>query len=84
MTRRLIKTALALGLVLAAVVIVISPFVDLPPTVQNTKIHIALAFLTASILLVFQFRPQLAIFLFCPSVSGLHSDKLDLLVVHRC
>ena len=83
MSRRLIKAALALGLVLAAVVIVISPFVDLPPTVQNSKIHVVLAFLTASLVLAFQLQPQLATSAVLPRFSW-STLKLDFSVVHRC
>jgi len=80
----MIKAALAVTLVFAVVVIVVSPFVDLPPTVQNTKIHVALVFLAASVLLAFQFRAQVAASPVLATIGRCSSDELDLLVVHRC
>ena len=84
MSCRFLRTALALTVVVAAVVIVISPFVDLPPTVhvQNTKSHIALDVVQGSFLMVIQ-RVSLSFLVFEPATTS-GPDKLDLLVIHRC
>jgi hypothetical protein len=80
----ILKAVVAITLVTCVVVIVVSPFVDLPLTVQNTKAHITLHVVQTSVLLDSQLQAQVM----CPALEPLglatETDKLDILVTYRC
>ena len=79
-----LKAVVAITLVTCVVVIVVSPFVDLPLTVQNTKAHVALHVVQTSVLLDSQLQAQAQ----SPAIEPLglttETDKLDILVTYRC
>ena len=80
----ILKAAVAIILVICVVVIVISPFVDLPLTVQNAKAHVALHLAPISLVLDSQLQAQV------PSAESeslrlaKDTDRLEVLVTHRC
>ncbi len=79
-----LKAVVAITLVTCVVVIVVSPFVDLPLTVQNTKAHVTLHVVQTSVLLDSQLQAQAQ----SPAIEPLglttETDKLDILVTYRC
>lgn len=79
------KAGLALVLVTCVVVIVISPLVDLPPTVQNTKTHLTVVdFIQTPLLTVLLIRTLALNSTRSTGHSSLTLDLLELSVVHRC
>ena len=80
----LIKAAVAITLVTCVVVIVVSPFVDLPLTVQNNKVHITFHIAQASVLLGSQILDPIPRAASEPLPLAKESDKLDILVTYRC
>jgi hypothetical protein len=80
----ILKAVVAITLVTCVVVIVVSPFVDLPLTVQNTKAHVTLHVVQTSVLL----DSQLQAHVLSPEIEPLglatETDKLNILVTYRC
>jgi hypothetical protein len=79
-----LKAAVAITVVTCVIVIVVSPFVDLPLTIQNSKAHLTFHICQASVLSDSQLgTPVLTV-----TPERLHlsaeSDKLDILVTYRC
>ncbi len=79
-----LKAVVAITLVTCVIVIVVSPFVDLPLTVQNSKAHLTFHIFQASVLP----DSQLGTPVLTAASESLHlsteSDKLDILVTYRC
>jgi hypothetical protein len=84
MATGLLKAAVAITLVTCAVVIVVSPFGDLPLTVQNTKAHISLDMTPVSVLPDAQLGNPIPYAASEPLPLTIESDKLDILVTYRC
>lgn len=80
----ILKAAVAITLVTCVVVIVVSPFVDLPLTVQNTKVHVTLHIAQTSVLLDSQPQTQVPSALSEPLRLAKEDDKLNILVTYRC
>jgi hypothetical protein len=80
----ILKAAVAITLVTCVVVIVVSPFVDLPLTVQNTKAHVTLHVVQTSVLLDSQLQTQASSAASEPLSVSKEADKLDILVTYRC
>lgn len=80
----ILKAAVAITLVTCVVVIVVSPFVDLPLTVQNTKIHVPLHIVHTSVLLDSRLQTQVPSVLSEPLRLTKEADKLNILVTYRC
>lgn len=80
----ILKAAVAITLVTCVVVIVVSPFVDLPLTVQNTKIHVPLHIVQTSVLLDSRLQTQVPSVLSEPLRLTKEADKLNILVTYRC
>jgi hypothetical protein len=78
-----LKAAVAITLVTCVVVIVVSPFVDLPLTV-NTKAHVTFHISQASVLLDSQLGTPIPSAASEPLRFATDSDKLDILVTYRC
>ena len=79
-----LKAVVAITLVTCVVVIVVSPFVDLPLTVQNTKAHVTLHVVQTSVLLDSQLQAQAQSPASEPLGLTTETDKLDILVTYRC
>ena len=80
----ILKTTIAITLVTCVVVIVVSPFVDLPLTVQNTKAHVTLHIVQMAVLLDSQLQTQVSSTASEPLRLAKGADKLDILVIYRC
>ena len=80
----ILKAVVAITLVTCVVVIVVSPFVDLPLTVQNTKTHVTLHVVQTSVLLDSQLQAQVQSPAIEPLGLATETDKLDILVTYRC
>jgi hypothetical protein len=80
----ILKAAVAITLVACVVVIVVSPFVDLPLTVQNTKAHVTLHVVQTSVLLDSELQTQASSAVSEPLGFSKEADKLDILVTYRC
>jgi hypothetical protein len=80
----ILKAAVAIILVTCVVVIVISPFVDLPLTVQNAKAHVALHLAPTSVVLDSQLQAQVPSAESEPLRLAKDTDRLEALVTHRC
>jgi hypothetical protein len=79
-----LKAALAITLVTCVVVIVVSPFVDLPLTVQNTKIHVTLHIAQTSVILGSHLQTPGPSAASDPLRLAEEADKLEILVTYRC
>lgn len=80
----ILKAMVAITLVTCVVVIVVSPFVDLPLTVQNTKLHVTFHVVQTSMLLDSQLQAQVLAPVVEPLGLAIEADKLDILVTYRC
>ncbi len=80
----LLKAVVAITLVTCVVVIVVSPFVDLPLTVQNTKAHVTLHVVQTSVLLNSQLQAPAQSPATEPLGPTTETDKLDILGTYRC
>lgn len=80
----ILKAAVAITLVTCVVVIVVSPFVDLPLTVQNTKVHVTLHIAQTSVLLDSHPQTQVPSALSEPLRLAKEADRLNILVTYRC
>jgi hypothetical protein len=80
----ILKAVVAITLVTCVVVIVVSPFVDLPLTVQNTKAHVTLHVVQTSVPLDSQLQAQVLSPAIEPLGLATETDKLDILVTYRC
>ncbi len=78
-----LKAVVAITLVTCVFVIVVSPFVDLPLTVQN-KVHVTLHIAQASMLVAPEPRVHLSSSSFEIVPLAAQANKLDILVTHRC
>ena len=80
----ILKAVVAITLVTCVVVIVVSPFVDLPLTVQNTKAHVTPHVAQTSVLLDSQLQPHVLSPEIEPLGLATETDKLNILVTYRC
>lgn len=80
----ILKTTIAIALVTCVVVIVVSPFVDLPLTVQNTKAHVTLHIVQMAVLLDSHLQIPVPFTASEPLCPAKEADKLDILVTYRC
>ena len=78
-----LKAVVAITLVTCVFVIVVSPFVDLPLTVQN-KVHVTLHVAHASMIAESEPRVHISSSSFEIVPLAAEADKLDILVTHRC
>ncbi len=79
-----LKAAVAITLVTCVIVIVVSPFVDLPLTVQNSKTPLTFHICQASVLPDSQLGAPLLTVTSETLYLSTESDKLDILVTYRC
>ena len=80
----IVKAAVAITLVTCVAAIVISPFVDLPLTVQNAKAHVGFHLAPASVVLDLQLQTQVLSAESEPLRLAKDTDKLEILVTYRC
>ena len=84
MGTKFIKTAVAVTLVTCVVVIVVSPFVDLPLTVQNSKIHVAPYVVQTFSVLDLQLQSPTLLPSFTTLQVAIGLDKQEILATYRC
>jgi len=79
----ILKAVVAITLVTCVVVIVVSPFVDLPLTVQN-KVHVRVHSALTSVIADSDVGVHISSSSPEPDSHVAEADKLDILVTYRC
>lgn len=77
------RAAVAIALITCAVILVISPFGDLPLTIQNQKAPLVHA-LAVTIALGPQLQPIISSQAWNTPPASAKAERIEVLVIHRC